>query len=255
MSTAAETILELRDVSVPSRRDNETVSVEGVNWTAGAGEFWILGGPQGSGKSDVMFMVAGMTKPLRGGYTLFGQDMGSHFGDEFLPSRLRVGVVFDDARLFNHLSVAENVALPVRYHHNFHGDEAETWIAALLRATDIAEFAASPPGLLSRSWRRRVALARALALRPEVLFLENPLRGLDASHAAWWIDFTRQLWRGHELMSGRAMTIVVTTDEFRPWQDAGAQFAALENGKFAVAGNAAPEDEVRRPRVAAGEGV
>lgn len=252
---SGEPILELRDVAVPARWDAETISIEDVNWTVREDEFWVVGGLQGTGKSDLMLLLAGLQRPARGAYTLFGQDMTQHFGDEFLPCRLRVGLVFDDARLFNHLTIAENVALPARYHNDLHADEAEAWVSALLRATDITEFAGHTPGALARNWRRRAALARALALKPEVLILENPLRGLDARHAAWWIDFVKQLWRGHDLLRGEAMTVILSTDEFRPWREAGAQFAEVEARKFVVIGDRAPEDDLRLPRVVAGEGI
>ena len=252
---SGEPILELRDVAVPARWDAETISIEDVNWTVREDEFWVVGGLQGTGKSDLMLLLAGLQRPARGAYTLFGQDMTQHFGDEFLPCRLRVGLVFDDARLFNHLTIAENVALPARYHNDLHADEAEAWVSALLRATDLAEFAGHTPGALARNWRRRAALARALALKPEVLILENPLRGLDARHAAWWIDFVQQLGRGHALLRGEAMTVILTTDEFRPWREAGAQFAQVEARKFAVIGDRAPEEEWLSPTSATEEGI
>jgi ABC-type transporter Mla maintaining outer membrane lipid asymmetry ATPase subunit MlaF len=154
-------------------------------------------------------------------------------------------MVFDDARLLNHLTIAENVALPARYHHNLRADDARGWVEALLKTTDIAEFASNTPSVIGRHWRRRAALARALALKPEVLFLENPLRGLDARHAAWWVAFVQTLWRGHDLMSGKPMTIVGSTDEFRPWRNAGAQFATLHERKFEVTGDTPPDDDVR----------
>ena len=227
---------------VPSRRDAEAPVLDDVNWSVGAGEFWVVGGLQGSGKSDLMFMLGGLTKPLGGCYELFGQDMAQHFGDEFLPNRLRVGVVFDDARLFGGLTVAENVALPIRYHQNISAEQSASWIGALLKGTEIAEFAGEQPSAMSRTWRRRAALARALALRPEVLFLENPLRGLDARHVVWWVTFIVNLVRGHALMAGRRLTVVASTDEFRPWVETGAQFAELRGRKFSVVGATAPED-------------
>ena len=246
-------ICELQEVIVPSRRDADVESISAVNWTVRKHDFWIVGGLQGAGKSDLMFMLAGLTKPINGCYRLFGQDMAENFGDEFLPNRLRFGMVFDDARLLSHLTVAENVALPARYHHNLTADEVETWVAALMRATDVFAFASSTPSVVARPWRRRVALARALALKPEVLFLENPLRGLDARYAAWWVAFTQQLWRGHDLMSGKPMTIVASTDEFRPWRTSGAQFATLHNRKFEAIGDVAPEDDIRMTRVVQAE--
>jgi len=246
-----EPIFDLQHVIVPSRRDAEVISIERVNWSVQPREFWIAGGLHGAGKSDLMFMLAGLTKPLDGCYKLYGQDMGKHFGDEFLPNRLRVGMVFDDARLLSYLTIEENVALPARYHHNLHADESHGWVEALLKATEIVEVAMSKPSGIGWPWRRRAALARALALKPEVLLLENPLRGLDWRQAAWWVAFVQKLWRGHDLMSGQPMTIVASTDEFRPWRNSGAQFAALHERQFEIAGSIAPEDDVPTMRAAA----
>jgi ABC-type transporter Mla maintaining outer membrane lipid asymmetry ATPase subunit MlaF len=248
-----EYIFELRNVTVPSRRDADAAVIEDVNWQVRAADFWVVGGLQGSGKSDLMFMLAGLTKPLRGCYELFGQDMTQHFGDEFLPNRLRVGMVFDDARLFGGLTIAENVALPVRYHQNLTPEQSASWIGALLKEMDVAEFAQEQPGAVARTWRRRAALARALALQPEVLFLENPLRGLDTRHVAWWVAMILKLVRGHALMSGKRMTVVASTDEFRPWTASGAQFAELRGRKFSVVGAEAPPDEIEVVRNSGGE--
>jgi ABC-type transporter Mla maintaining outer membrane lipid asymmetry ATPase subunit MlaF len=236
-------VFKLEEVAVPSRRDAEREVIQHVNWHVHAGEFWIVGGVQGAHKSDLMFMLGGLTKPLRGRYELFGQDMGAHFGDEFLPNRLRAGMVFDDARLFNALTVAENVALPVRYHQNLSVEESASWVTALMKETDIAEFAEVMPSAVPRYWRVRTGLARALALRPEVLFLENPLRGMDARHAIWWVQFVTKLCRGHALMAGKPMTIVASSDEFRPWRNSGAQFAELDADRFFERGKVAPADE------------
>ncbi len=245
---SAEPILELEQITAPTRRDPELPALQKVNWTVRAGEFWVLGGLQGSGKSDLLALLAVLTKPLAGAYRLWGADVGQHFGDRLLPTRLRIGMVFDDSRLFNHLTLAENVALPARYHHNLHLTEAEGWVGALLKATGVAELADQLPGSVSRGWRKRAALARALALKPELLILENPLRGLDARQGAWWVEFVRQLWRGHDLLSGRPLTIIASTDEFRPWRLSEAQFALLHEGQFEVMGPVAPEDDVAMTR-------
>jgi putative ABC transport system ATP-binding protein len=235
-------VLTLREVSVPSRRDAETAVLDNVTMDVHAGEFWIIGGLQGSGKSDLMFMLDGLTKPLRGRYELFGQDMGLTFGDEFLPNRLRTGMVFDDARLLNELTVAENVALPIRYHQNLSAEESATWISALMKETEIEALAAQRPSVVTRSWRLRVALARALALRPELLLIENVLRGLDARHSIWWAKFLQQLWRGHSLMGGRPMTIVASADELRLWREGGLNFAEVRAKQFVVSGTTVPAE-------------
>ncbi len=252
---SGDVIIEMREVAVPFRRNSEIATVEGMNWTVRAGEFWIVGGPQGSGKSDLVFMLAGLTKPLRGSYTLYGRDMAARFGDEFAESRRRVGMVFDDSRLLNHLTLSDNIALPVRYHHDLHAVDADEWVGELMRATGVEEYAGNTPSTVAWHWRRRAALARALSLRPEVLFLENPLRGLDARQVRWWLNFLAQLDRGHELMRGRPTTIVATADEFRPWAEVKAHFASLNARQFTVTGETMPSDDVPLSPVVAGEGI
>jgi ABC-type sulfate/molybdate transport systems ATPase subunit len=92
------------------------------------------------------------------------------------------------------------------------------------------------PLTLAVNWRQRVALARALALRPEVLLLDNPFSGLGVRHLHWWLRVLEQLSRGHEPLGGRPMTIVATTDDLRPWPKAGRQYALLHEKKFTPLG-------------------
>jgi ABC-type transporter Mla maintaining outer membrane lipid asymmetry ATPase subunit MlaF len=237
-----EAIIEFQGVTVPSRRDSESAVTDPVNWTVHRDDLWVIGGPQGVGKSDLIFLLAGLTKPIEGRYVLFGQDVGRRFGDEFLPDRLRTGLVFDDARLFNQLTLAENIALPISYHQNLTAEESAGWVNALVQETGVSFVANNTPMEVSRAWRQRAALARALALRPELLFLENPLRGVDARHVGWWVNFVGRLSRGHELLAGKKLTIIVCTDEFWPWRASGARFATMEDRQFTIVGDKPPPD-------------
>jgi len=132
--------------------------------------------------------------------------------------------------------VAENIALPLRYHHNLSRVGAAAAVSELLEGTELAPWAESTPGALRRSWQKRAGLARALALKPEVLLVDNPLTGLDPRHVNWWLGFLDQLSKGHSLMQGRPVTLVVTTDDFRPWKGHARQFAILRNRGFVVLG-------------------
>ena len=172
------------------------------------------------------------------------------FDEARLKERLRLGLVFDGGQLFNHLTVAENVALPLRYHHNLSRSEAAAAVGELLECTELTPWAESTPGTLGRSWQKRAGLARALALQPEVLLVDNPLAGLDPRHVHWWLGFLDQLSKGHPLMHGRPLTLVVTTADFHPWKGHARQFAVLRNHGFAVLGawgqlEAASEELVR----------
>ena len=240
MSATAETpthsALEMRGVSSGSVRDLNTVVVEDVNWSVAPGDFWAIGGLQGAGKSDFLMLTAGLMAPLSGTYHFLGEEMPI-FEDDRLKDRLRLGFVFENVQLFNHLTVSENVSLPLRYHHNLSKAEAAAETQKLLDLTELAPWADSTPGAMARNWQRRVGLARAIMLRPDVLLLDNPLAGLDLRHHAWWLNLLEQLSRGNEWTNGRPTTLVVTTNDLRPWRRSARQFAILKDKHFIVLGN------------------
>ena len=222
-------------VAVSAQREPDTTVASGINWTVNAGDYWVVAGPHGSGKSDFLMLTAELTAPRQGQYLFFGETMPI-FDEARLKERLRLGLVFEDGHLLNHLTVAENVALPLRYHYNLDRSEAEAAVGELLAGTELTPWAKSTPGALGRSWQKRVGLARALALRPEVLLVDNPLGGLDPQHMRWWLGFLDRLAKGHNLMQGRPVTLVITTADFQPWKGQARQWAVLRNGGFEVLG-------------------
>jgi putative ABC transport system ATP-binding protein len=228
-------VIEMRGVTVGAMRDLTSTVIAGVNWSAAAGEFWIVAGPQQSGKSDFLMLTAGLMAPLAGSYKLFGRETQS-FGEAELAQRLRVGLVFEGGQLFNQLTIAENVALPLRYHKDLPPDAVAAAVKSLLDLMELTPLTDVTPANVAANWRQRAALARALALKPELLLLDNPLAGLTARHLQWWLPFLDQLWRGHEFYGGRPMTIVATTDDLRPWESARRKFALLRDGRFVLLG-------------------
>lgn len=236
MTTAPTTqpVIEMTGVAAVALRDADAVVVEGVDWTVAAGDFWAVGGRAGSGKSDFLMMTGGLLTPLRGRCRIFGDDLPI-FEEERLEQRLRLGFVFDGGHLFNNLTVAENVALPLRYHAESTAAEIAAHVERLLAATELTPWTNSTPGTMGRNWQKRVGLARALALAPEVLLVDNPLGGADAQHTAWWLEFLGRLSAGDDLMPGkRAVTLVVTADDLQPWRNRARQFAVLRDGRFEV---------------------
>jgi phospholipid/cholesterol/gamma-HCH transport system ATP-binding protein len=230
-------VIEMEDVGVSSLRDASQVVALGINWRVMAGDYWVVAGLQGSGKSDFLMMTGGLMAPASGEYRLFGEKMPI-FDEERLPTRLRLGLVFDGGgRLFNHLTVRENVALPLRYHRNLAKSEADGLVNQLLEEVGLAEWADLTPGALRQNWQKRVGLARALILAPEVLLIDNPLAGLDLRSASWWLNFLLQLSSGHPLMNGRPMTLVVSTADLRLWKGHARQFAVLKDEQLAVVGD------------------
>jgi ABC-type transporter Mla maintaining outer membrane lipid asymmetry ATPase subunit MlaF len=128
----------------------------------------------------------------------------------------------------------------------------------MLEQTELMPWADNTPGAIARNWRKRAGLARALVLKPEVLLLDNPLGGLDSRHRAWWLNFLGQVSKGCELTDGRPVTLVVTTDDFRPWRNCARQFAVLKNKRLVVLGSweqlEAANDELVRELSAAPAG-
>ena len=228
-------VIEMKDVAGGAMRDQSLTVVEGVNWRVSNGDFWVVAGLQGSGKSDFLMMTAGLMPPLTGDYKFFGEPMPI-FDEARLKTRLRLGLAFDTGQLFNHLTVLENIALPIRYHENLEEAEARARVQPILEAMDMAEWADSTPGAIGRNWQKRVGLARALALKPEVLLVDSPLTGLDLRHGNWWLGFLAALARGHPWLQGRPMTLIVTTADLRPWKDRARQFAVLKNKRFSIMG-------------------
>ena len=115
--------VEMCGVTVAAMRDASFTVIEDVNWSVAAGEFWVIAGQEHSGKSDLLMLAAGLMTPTTGTCKLFGNDT-KDFGEAELAERLRVGFVFQGGKLFNQLTVAENIALPLRYQKNFAAADA-----------------------------------------------------------------------------------------------------------------------------------
>jgi len=228
-------VIEMRGVSVAAMRDASFTVVADVNWSVTAGEFWVVAGPELSGKSDLLMLAAGLMSPVTGSYTLFGNDT-KDFGEAELAERLRVGFIFQGGQLFNQLTIAENVALPLRYQKNLTAAAAADEVSALLELMELTPLADVTPANVAANWRQRAALARALILKPELLLLDNPLAGLGARHRQWWLRFLDQISRGHALYDGKPVTLVVTADDLRPWQHERRKFALLNKKKFITLG-------------------
>lgn len=235
--TNAPAIL-MEEVAAGSLQDPNVTVLTHVNWKVFASDFWVLAGLQGSGKSDFLMLTAGLMSPLSGRYLFFGEEMPI-LEESRLSHRLRLGLVFENGQLFNHLTVGENLALPLRYHRNLTKAEAAPVVQGMLEAMELGPWADSTAGALGRNWHKRVGLARALILRPELLLIDNPLGGLDLRHIFWWLEMLGRLARAGNFIREEALTLVVTAADLRPWVDVGRQFAVLKDQRMAVLGDRA----------------
>lgn len=228
--------IEMRGVAVGAIKDQSTTVAEDINWTVNVGEFWVVAGAQRSGKSDFLMLTGGLMSPKRGTYRFLGKEMPI-FEDGRLAERLRLGFVFDGGQLFNRMTIAQNVALPLRYHQNLARADADARVQAMLELTELTPFADSLPNAIARNWQKRAGLARALMLQPEVLLLDNPLTGLDTRQANWWLSFLDQLSHGQSSLHDKPMTIIVTAENLRPWQGHARRVACLIEKRLVVPGD------------------
>lgn len=217
-------------VDVVSLWQPSLVMLQGVNWRVQEGDYWAIGGLLGTGKSDLLGTAAGLIPVARGTYRVYGQEISIGYEKGLLEARLKVGMVFDGGRMLNHLSVIENVSLPLQYHENLGAVECRERAASLLEMVGMADYTSRMPGTINRRLQQRAGLARALALRPKVLLFDNPLSGLDPRDGLWWLNFLDQL------SSVQKLTLIVAADDLKPWRARARQFAVLKDRRFIALG-------------------
>ena len=240
--------LEMRGLAVASMKNPNITMAADVNWTVNPGEFWVVGAPQNSGKSDFLMTAGGIMSPAAGEFSFLGQPMPI-FEESRMAHRLKLGFVFDGGQLVGSLTVAENLALPLRYHSRLSADDIEARVTELLELTELMPWANRTPANVTRSWRQRAGLARALALTPEVLLLDSPLTGLDLRHMVWWLGLLDELSRGHRILGGQPLTLVATADDLRPWRKHASHVACLHKRQFLVLGDWDAVDDSSEPAV------
>lgn len=241
--------LELTDVTVETVTAGGRRCLEHVNWRIIAGEFWVVGGLPGSGKTMLLETAAGLRPTAAGTRTAFGRQLELIAEEQARAARRRIGFVYGrGGRLFSHLTLAQNIALPLCYHRNCPGDAVATEVNELLTRYGLRVFAERLPGQVNPAYRQRAALVRALALKPEVLFLDDPLAELNTAQIRWWLDL---LSGGKPRTDDAAWprTWVVATDDLRPWLALGRQFALLEDHHWRVLGGRDDLANAREPLV------
>jgi cell division transport system ATP-binding protein len=153
-----------------------------VSFTIAPNSFQFLTGPSGAGKTTLLRLVLLALKPTRGRIALFGKDVGKLTSDALTGLRRRMGVVFQDFRLLDHLTTYENVALPLRVSGR---EEASyrTEVVELLDWVGLGERLHVLPPVLSGGEKQRAAIARALIMRPELLLADEPTGNVDPALA------------------------------------------------------------------------
>ena len=143
------------------------------------GETLAVIGPSGTGKSTVLKVMTGLLKPTSGSVIIQGQETNGFDESQWDELRKHMGVVFQYSALFDFLTVGENVAFGLRRHFNLPEAEIQTRVTELLEMVGLPGTEAMMPAELSGGMKKRVGLARALAMEPQIVFYDEPTAGLD----------------------------------------------------------------------------
>ena len=202
-----------------------------------AGEIIGLVGGSGSGKTTLLRVVIGLDAPARGSVTLFGIDPLNAPREKRLAMQRRFGTLFQAGALFSALSVFDNVALPLRELRSLDQRLVRDLVMLKLHLVEIEpRHAGKMPAELSGGMIKRVALARALALDPELLILDEPTAGLDPDRSRSFVKLIKSLSREHGL------TVFMVTHDVDTLSTLATRVAVLAEGRIVADG---PLDEVR----------
>ncbi len=199
--------------------------LDGVSFDVHRGETLVIMGGSGCGKSTLLRHMIGSLYPTRGRVELLGQDIGLIDERAMDALRVRFGILFQSGALFNSMTVAENVALPLREHANLDDATIDIIVKMKLELVNLRAAADRMPSEISGGMKKRAGLARAIAMDPEVLFYDEPSAGLDPVTSAE-IDMLIM-----DLTSKLGVTSVVVTHEMDSAFRIADRMVMLDQGK------------------------
>jgi phospholipid/cholesterol/gamma-HCH transport system ATP-binding protein len=205
--------------------------LRGVSFRLDKGETLVVMGGSGSGKTVLLRHVAGLMQPDAGQVRVFGIEIQRLSEEELLPIRRRMGYVFQGAALFDSLSVYENVAFPLREHTDLRESQIRERIVHVLSLVGLGEdILAQLPAELSGGMRKRVGVARALVIEPELMLFDEPTAGLDPTNSKLVGELILQL------KAGAGDTSIVVTHDVELARTVADRLAILMEGRFAAVG-------------------
>ncbi len=213
------------EVSNVVTKFGQAVVHQDVNLSIHKGEIFAIAGGNGCGKTTLLREIIGLITPSAGTIRLFGIDSRKLEMGDGHPIHRRFGVMFQQGGLFSSLTVAENVAVPLREHTTLSTGLIRDIVAAKIAMVDLpADSALKYPNELSGGMRRRAALARAIVMDPELLFLDEPTAGLDPIVAAGFDELVRSL------KSLLGLTVVMVTHDLDSLWGIATRVAVLGRG-------------------------
>jgi phospholipid/cholesterol/gamma-HCH transport system ATP-binding protein len=218
----------LIDIRNLVKRFGDATVLDGINLTVQPGETMVIMGGSGSGKSTLLRHMIGSLQPNSGEVWLFGRRLDDLDDDGLNKLRKQFGILFQSGALFNSMTVAENVSLPLMEHTTLDAITIDIMVKIKLELVGLREHADKYPAELSGGMKKRAGLARALALDPKILFYDEPSAGLDPITSAGIdrliVDLTRKL----------GVTSVVVTHEMDSAFTIADRMAMLDRGRMVM---------------------
>ena len=223
-----ESVITFRNVSKAFGRNRV---LDGASFEISRAEIVCILGASGSGKSVTLKTINGLIPPDEGSVEVLGHQVTELSEDELTPMRRRVSYLFQGGALFDSMSVFDNIAFPIREHLELSREELRQRVEELLRMVNLEGIGQLAPSELSGGMKKRVAVARALALEPEIILYDEPTTGLDPvtgeTIAHLILDLDRRL----------GVTSVVVTHDIPLVLRVAARVLFLENGRFDFSGS------------------
>jgi phospholipid/cholesterol/gamma-HCH transport system ATP-binding protein len=240
VAVSAEPMISVRDLHV---KYGTTEILHGVSFDVRRGETLVIMGGSGSGKSTLVRTLIGLEKPSSGHVLIKGKDVAAIGEAELDEVRKKIGMSFQGGALFGSMTVGENVGLPLREHTKLEDSTIEIMVRLKLEQVGLEGFEYYMPSQLSGGMRKRAAVARALAMDPEILFFDEPSAGLDPIIAAGIDQLILELKRAFH------MTILVVTHELASAFLIADRIVLIDRGNILAIGTTPEMQSSTEPRV------
>ena len=217
--------------------------LDDISFTVRQGEILVILGASGSGKTTLLKHMVGLLRPTAGAVRYRGHDLVCMDEDERADRLKTIGISFQSGGLFNSLTLADNVALPLREHSAFDEATIEALVRMKLSLVGLGDASHQLPAELSGGMRKRAGVARALALDPEIVFFDEPSAGLDPITAAGLDQMILTLRR----LLG--LTLIVITHELESIRTVADRALMLDQGKIIFLGSLEQIAESAHPRL------
>ncbi len=235
-----EPVVSLRNLRVSY---GEREILHGISFDVVRGETLVILGGSGSGKSTLLRTLVGLEKPSAGEIWIKGRDLAKTSAAEMDEIRRKIGMSFQGGALFGSMTVGENVALPLREHTRLEDSTIEIILRLKLQQVGLEGFEYYTPAQLSGGMKKRAAVARALAMDPEILFFDEPSAGLDPIIAAGIDELILELKRAFH------MTIIVVTHELASAFLIADRMLLIDKGNIVALGTTEEMRSSTQPRV------